>query len=101
MIDPDNNVIDWQHIVHLYEHQKSSGLTMANKVTKQHVCFEKNKMRVKYAVQVLSRSVANALLTVNEMNIPGFENVHATVKCFDAIFDVMNSKTIPIFRTTR
>jgi hypothetical protein len=32
-------------------------------------------MKVKYAVQVLSQSVANALLTMFELKIPKFENV--------------------------
>jgi len=95
MIDWNNNKIQWQHIVDLYEYQKNQGLRLANKLTKQHIMFEKNTMKVKYAVQVLSQSVANALLTMSELKIPNFENVHATVdylKMFDCIFDIMNSR---------
>ena len=95
LIDWNNNKIEWQHIVNLYEYQKVHGFTLANKLTKQHVMFERNPMKVKFAVQVLSQSVANALLTMYEMKVQNFENVHATVdflKNFDEIFDIMNSR---------
>ena len=52
-------------------------------------------MKVKYAVQVLSQSVANALKTMNQLGMPNFENIHATVeflKLFDTLYDCMNSK---------
>jgi hypothetical protein len=97
MIDWNNNKIEWQHIVNLYEHQKTNGFTLANKLSKQHIMFEKNPMKVKYAVQVLSRSVANALLTMSELNAEKFLNVHATVEyleLFDALFDIMNSRSL-------
>lgn len=54
-------------------------------------------MKVKYAVQVISRSVANALLTMSELKIPEFQNVHATVEylnMFDSMFDIMNSRNL-------
>lgn len=53
-------------------------------------------MKVKYAVQVLSQSVANALSTLAELKHPDFENVEATVeylRTFDKIYDVMNSRS--------
>ena len=37
-------------------------------------------MKKYYAVQVLSQSVANALLTMQEMKAPGFQHVHDTVE---------------------
>ena len=94
LIDGKNNVIRWQHIV---EYQKNNGFTLANKLTKQHVMFEKNPMKVKYAVQVLSQSVANALLTMSELKQEKFENVEATVEyltTFDSIYDIMNSRSL-------
>ena len=97
LIDGKNNVIRWQHIVDLYEYQKNNGFTLANKLTKQHVMFEKNPMKVKYAVQVLSQSVANALLTMSELKQEKFENVEATVEyltTFDSIYDIMNSRSL-------
>ena len=97
LIDGKNNVIRWQHIVDLYEYQKNNGFTLANKLTKQHVMFEKNPMKVKYAVQVLSQSVANALLTMSELKQEKIENVEATVEyltTFDSIYDIMNSRSL-------
>jgi hypothetical protein len=96
-MDSSNNKIEWRYIVDLYEYQKIHGFTLANKLTKQHVMYEKNQMKVKLAVQVLSQSVANALLTMCELKIPTFANVHATVeylKLFDSLYDIMNSRTL-------
>ena len=44
-------------------------------------------MKVKYAVQVLSQLVANALLTMFELKIPKFENSATVIflKMFDSI----------------
>jgi len=97
LYDANNKEIQWQLIVNLYHYQNSCGLTFANKLSKQHVLFEKNKMKVKYAVQVLSQSVANALLTLSDLKHPDFINVHPTVeflKTFDVIFDIMNSRSV-------
>ena len=97
MMDGNNKLIQWQHIVDLYEHQKSNGFTLANKLTKKHVMFQKNPMKVKYAVQVLSQSVANALLTMSELKHEKFVDVNATVqylKTFDSIYDIMNSRNL-------
>lgn len=95
LLDSENKKIAWKYIVNLYEYQKSNGFTVANKLTKQHVQFEKNKMKVKLAVQVLSQSVANGLLTMSDLKIPSFENVGPTVKylqILDTLYDIMNSK---------
>jgi hypothetical protein len=92
-----NHKIEWRYIVQLYEHQKANGFTLANKLTKQHIMFDKNKMKVKLAVQVQSQSVANALLTMCQMKIQGFEDVEATVeylKIFDDLYDIMNSRDL-------
>lgn len=97
LLDSNNDEIKWQLIVNLYEYQKANSVTLANKLTKQHVQFYKNKMKVKYAVQVLSQSVANALLAMSELKHPDFVNVGATVqylKTFDRIYDAMNSRSL-------
>jgi hypothetical protein len=69
MIDSNNGKIQWDHIVSLYYYQKNQGLYLANKLTKQHVMIEKNKMKVKFAVQVLCQSVANVLLAMCELKV--------------------------------
>jgi hypothetical protein len=73
------------------------GFTLANKLTKQHIMFDKNKIKVKSAVQVLSKSVANSLLTMSELKINNFDNFNPTVhylQVFDSLYDVMNSQTL-------
>ena len=97
LLDTNDEEIQWQFIVKLYEFQKKNGFAFANKLSNQHVHFQKNQMKVKYAVQVLSQSVANALMTMCELKHPDFTNVEPTVKylkIFDRIFDVMNSKNM-------
>ena len=97
MLDSKNHEIQWNLIVKLYDYQRRLGFTFANKLSKQHIEFEKNKMKVKYAVQVLSQSVANALLAMSELKHPDFVNVQATVdylKKFDRIYDIMNSRNL-------
>lgn len=59
--------------------------------------FEKNPVKVKFAVQAVSQSVANALLTLYELKVEHFENVHPTVdylKIFNGLFDIMNSRNL-------
>ena len=54
-------------------------------------------MKVKYAVQVLSQSVANALLTMSELKHEKFQNIDATVeylKTFDSVYDIINSRSL-------
>jgi len=97
LLDDNNNEIKWQYIVELYEYQKIHGFTLANKISKKHIEFEKNKMKVKLAAQLLSKSVANALRVMYEIRNDTFANVGPTVKyleIFDAVFDIMNSRTI-------
>ena len=53
-------------------------------------------MKVKYAAQLVSNSVANSLLTMCQLKYEGFDNVEGTVKylrTFDRIFDIMNSRS--------
>ena len=97
MIDGNNDTIEWKCIVNIYEYQKANGFKLGNKLSKQHINFAENKMKVRYAVQVLSRSVADALFTLHDLKVPNFEYVLPTVKylkCFDEIFDIMNSRSI-------
>ena len=56
-----DEVIDWGYIEQLYVIQSNAGLKMANKLTSRHIDFQNNIMKVKYAVQLLSRSVALSL----------------------------------------
>jgi hypothetical protein len=87
----------WHHIQQLYELQESEGLSLANKLTKQHVNFHTQKMKVKLATQVLSASVANAMKFLRLQNHELFRDSEATelyVETFDKLFDILNSRSL-------
>jgi len=52
--------ISWYYIEQLYLYQEKEGVVAGNKLRRSHMEWKKN-MKVKLAVQVLSRSVADAL----------------------------------------
>ena len=53
--------IRWQCIEGLNDVQENLGFSLANKLKKKHIVWEKHKMNVKVAVQTLSASVADSL----------------------------------------
>ena len=96
LFESENGLINWEHIVNLYLQQRKEGFRLANKLTKQHIEFQKNPMKVKFAVQLLSRSVTNSLRTLRDLNVPEFWDIDATADyliCFDRIFNIMNSRS--------
>ncbi|KAL3217407.1 hypothetical protein MRX96_032409 [Rhipicephalus microplus] len=88
--------IKWAYIVALEALQRSEGLRLGNKLTKVHVQWEKQKMKVRYAAQALSSSVADALdFCENVLKLPQFRGASATskfVRVFDHLFDLFNSR---------
>lgn len=53
MIDSEGRRIKWEHIRLLHKIQKTEGLNFANKIGIRHVDFQKQKMKVRLAAQVL------------------------------------------------
>ena len=53
--------IDYKYIEDLVNLQESTGVRLANKLTKRHLNWNNMKMKVKLATQLLSSSVADAL----------------------------------------
>jgi len=51
----------WSHIKELFPLQSEEGLRLANKLTRNHIEWERQKMKFKLAVQIFSQSVADAL----------------------------------------
>lgn len=93
----NNDQISWDYIVTLYNYDKKQHSRLAYKLTDVHVQpsgFE--RMKVKYAVQTLSATVAAALNTLHVLNILP-ESSLATVEFiqkFDSLFDMFNSSTV-------
>jgi hypothetical protein len=56
-----DEIIDWNYINLLHVYQEKLGLKFANKLSKTHVQYQNNRMKVKLAAQTLSSSVADAL----------------------------------------
>ena len=94
--DSNGDIIDWQYIIELYKLQCKIQLKCANKLTQNHVYFYNCKMKVKFAVQVMSRSVALSLKFCREQGYPQFKGSEATEKFLffmNNIFDILNTNT--------
>ena len=88
--------IEWKFFNRLHLVQEQEGLKLGNKLSNNHVQFERHKMNVSLAAQTLSGSVADA---IDFMNIvfkhPDFENSESTVmfiRIIDRLFDLLNSR---------
>jgi hypothetical protein len=51
----------WKYITKLFEFQNKTGFRLGNRLTRNHAYFQRHKMKVALAAQVLSQSVADAL----------------------------------------
>lgn len=95
-IDGEGGIIDFKYIVELNELQENEGLHLGNKLRKKHIFFFKQKMKVYLASQLLSRSVAEALLYCKDvLKLHNFAGCAATAKFLFLIndaFDILNSK---------
>ncbi|XP_022169295.1 uncharacterized protein LOC111033041, partial [Myzus persicae] len=87
ILQHENRFIKFDFIERLFLLQEKEGCHLANKLRKQHICFLKQKMKVKLATQLLSKSVADALkFCKHKLNIPEFDKVDTTVE-FIEIFN--------------
>lgn len=97
LMDVHGNVIKWEHIEELEKLQCEEGLVLANRLKRNHVIFQKQKMKVKLAVQVLSSSVSTSLRYLAEdLQLNTFKNAKGTAdfcQMFDRLFDVCNCKS--------
>ena len=79
-IDNEGNIIKWEHIKILHNVQEEEGLKFANKLSKGHVQFHRQKMNVKVAAQTLSSSVADAIEYLMKSCHPQCSDAHGTIK---------------------
>jgi hypothetical protein len=96
IVDAEGNAIRWQHIEELQKLQELEELNLGNKLSSNHLKFQKHKMNVRLAAQTLSSSVANAIEFLDKSTkLPSFCNSHGTVKfihTIDRLFDILNSR---------
>ena len=88
-------VVRWNDFVCLQKIQEKEGLRAANKLTSNHVNFEKQKMNVRLAAQTLSGSVSAALRYASSVGCEGLVDCKGTadfVSIIDHLFDIFNSR---------
>jgi len=92
-----NVLIDFSFIEKLHILQENENCHLANKIRKQHIFFFKNKMKVKFATQLLSKSVADTLtFCQNNLKPEQFLKANATIKFIEllnSVFDICNSRS--------
>ena len=97
LLNANDEEICWKYLTDLHELQTKEGYHLGNKMRKQHIEYKKNRMKVKFATQVMSRSVSDALLCCEyELKIPEFDGAAPTadlLRRFDLIFDISNSSS--------
>lgn len=97
-LDGYNKVIDFDFVLKLFLLQEREGSHLANKLSKQHIFFFKQKMKVKLATQLLSQSVADALkFCKNNLQLKEFSESDPTIQfieMFNKGFDILNSRSI-------
>ena len=94
--DEDGQKIQWHYFQQLHMLQQEEGVKMTNKLSFNHIKFERHKMNVRLAAQTLSSSVVDAIefLDVGMKNRK-FQNSSGTVKfvrTIDRLFDMLNSR---------
>lgn len=94
--DNDDNEIMWKFIVDLVSLQNEKGLNFGNKLTKSHIEYHANKMKVRLAAETISNSTADSIEFLDDvMKLPVFANSKGLVnycRVFNNLFDIMNSK---------
>jgi hypothetical protein len=94
--DPDGEEIRWDFLQELHKIQEIAGLRAGNKLSKDHLAWKTQKMKVSLAAQTLSSSVADAIdFGRDHQKLPQFQSSKATTKfirLIDRLFDVMNSR---------
>lgn len=101
IIDGNGGVINFAYIQKLADLQESEGLHLGTKLRRQHLNFFNQKMKVKLAIQLLSESVATALLFCkNNLELDEFRECSPTanfIRQINNAFDILNSHKLSNF----
>jgi hypothetical protein len=94
----NDDLIEWRFIRQIHDLQSHEGLRLANKLTKQHIEYKSNKMKVKYATQVFSKSVASSLCYLRSvLKLPDFEKSKPTEEFIDPKLTLFLVLTVILF----
>ncbi|KAK3907550.1 DNA transposase [Frankliniella fusca] len=96
LLDAKDTKIKFDYLKKLHELQQTEGLLAGNRLRQRHVFYEREKMKVRLAAQLLSRSTADALEYLRDgLKMPDFKDCAGTVEFIglaDVIFDILNSR---------
>lgn len=99
--DCNGGIVDWVFLERLVDLQEKEELHLGNKLRRAHVYFSQQKMKVRLAVQAMSRSVADAIDFCRlVLKLPEFADSEPTFKfliIFNTIFDILNTRNINRF----
>ena len=57
----DGKTISWKYVEELYKLQTDRGFSPCNKLSTQHIYYHDTKMKVKFATELFSNSVADTI----------------------------------------
>ena len=82
----------------MHELQKKEKLWAGSRLSRPHIEWTRMKMKVKWAAQTLSSSVADAIdFCRDDLHLKEFEDSQATtqfIRVFDGLFDLLNSRNL-------
>ena len=103
-ISIDNSICKWEYIEILYTMDTKMSLRFAPKLTDEYIyCNTFDKMRVKLATQVLSKTVAAAIETYSTFGALPSEAISTAkfINKMDMLFDLFNSNKKQHFKPTK
>lgn len=89
----EGNPIYWKYFEYLEKYRMERGF-VTHKLTKKHIQWERNKMCVSLAAELLSRSIADSMDFCRHQNCSEFEGSEPTstfVRMINDLFDIFNS----------
>lgn len=92
-LDSQNGLLNWDLLRILVERQRGGNFNLCNKLTEHHIEWQQKPMNIMLAAQTISKSVADAIVQLQNDGYEEFENAEATVEFlqnFNDIFDVLN-----------
>lgn len=105
LLDGNNCEIRWDYFEKLHEYQEAEGMHLGNKLRGGHINYIRQKMKVRFATQLFSKSVADALkLCKYELYLSEFQHCDATIQFinnFNDLFDIFNTHSIKTFAFKR
>ncbi|XP_006110960.2 DNA transposase THAP9 isoform X2 [Pelodiscus sinensis] len=90
-----NETAHWQHIVDLVTLQEKEFLHISDRLSGEHRNSESCHLRVNYAAQLFSESVAGTLECLQQLGLPSFQNCSGTIKfvrLMSSLFDIFHGR---------